>query len=460
MAVREEGKMNYDIIEAFRQIAAEKNLGMDYVLETVEDALISAVKKRFNLEEDEKANVRVEIDKTQGEITIFVTKKVVEKVEIPGREMTVEEASEFYEDVELGQELDVPLPFETFGRNAILTVKQMLIQKVREAEREKIFNEYKDRVGEIVNGVVQQIEKGNILVNLGRAEAIVPSRDQIKKEKFRQGDRIKAIITDVQNTNRGPQITLSRSSTDFLKKMFSMEVPEISEKIIEIKAIAREAGERSKVAVISNDARIDAVGACVGVKGVRVQNIVRELNNERIDIVPYSSEPMIFVTKALAPAKIVNIDTFPEDMKMLVAVADDKLSLAIGKAGQNARLAAKLTGWKINIMSETEYEALKKSEELEKVDIESVENIGAKIIQKLIQAGFETAQDVVSAELEKITEIEGIGPKTAEKIIAACAEAIADVEKEIEEQTALKGEVPSDMQFTPEDTAEPRVEDY
>lgn len=452
--------MNYDIIEAFRQIAAEKNLGMDYVLETVEDALISAVKKRFNLEEDEKANVRVEIDKTQGEITIFVTKKVVEKVEIPGREMTVEEASEFYEDVELGQELDVPLPFETFGRNAILTVKQMLIQKVREAEREKIFNEYKDRVGEIVNGVVQQIEKGNILVNLGRAEAIVPSRDQIKKEKFRQGDRIKAIITDVQNTNRGPQITLSRSSTDFLKKMFSMEVPEISEKIIEIKAIAREAGERSKVAVISNDARIDAVGACVGVKGVRVQNIVRELNNERIDIVPYSSEPMIFVTKALAPAKIVNIDTFPEDMKMLVAVADDKLSLAIGKAGQNARLAAKLTGWKINIMSETEYEALKKSEELEKVDIESVENIGAKIIQKLIQAGFETAQDVVSAELEKITEIEGIGPKTAEKIIAACAEAIADVEKEIEEQTALKGEVPSDMQFTPEDTAEPRVEDY
>jgi len=452
--------MNYDIIEAFRQIAAEKNLGMEYVLETVEDALISAVKKRFNLEEDEKANVRVEIDKAQGEITIFVTKKVVDKVAVPGREMTVEEASEHYQDVELGQELDVPLPFESFGRNAILTVKQMLIQKVREAEREKIYNEYKDRIGDIVNGVVQQVEKGNILVNLGRAEAIVPSRDQIKKEKFRQGDRIKAIITDVQNTNRGPQISLSRSSIDFLKKMFAIEVPEIAEKIIEIKAVAREAGERSKVAVISNDSRIDAVGACVGVKGVRVQNIVRELNNERIDIVPYSSEPMIFVTKALAPAKIVNIDTFPEDMKMLVAVADDKLSLAIGKAGQNARLAAKLTGWKINIMSETEYEALKRSEELERVDIEEVPNIGAKIIQKLVQAGFETAQDIIAAEISKITEIEGIGPKTAEKIVAACAAAAVEAEKRVEAESNVKIDVSTDMQFSPDDQAEPRVEDY
>jgi len=452
--------MNYDIIEAFRQIAAEKNLTIDYVLETVEDALVSAVKKRFNLEEDEKTNIRVEIDKTQGEITIYITKKVVEKVTNPGKEMTVQEASEYYEDVEIGQELDVPLPFESFGRNAILTVKQMLIQKVREAEREKIFNEYKDRVGDLVTGVVQQVEKGNILVNLGRAEAIVPMRDQIKKEKFRQGDRIKAIITDVQNTNRGPQISLSRSSTDFLKKLFSIEVPEIAEKIIEIKAIAREAGERSKVAVFSNDSRIDAVGACVGVKGVRVQNIVRELNNERIDIVPYSSEPMIFVTKALAPAKIVNIDIFFEDQKMLVAVADDKLSLAIGKAGQNARLAAKLTGWKINIMSETEYEALKRSEELEKVDIEVVHGIGPKLIQKLIQAGFETAQDIIAADVEKITSIEGIGPKTVEKIVAACTEAVAEAESQVEKEAAGTSEVSSEMQFSPDDQAEPKLEDY
>jgi len=390
--------MNYDIIEAFGQIAAEKNLAIDYVLETVEAALVSAVKKKYPSVED---NIRVEINRSEGEINVYLTKEVVEKIEDAGLEMTVEEASEFYEDVEVGQQLEIPLPFEEFGRNAIATAKQILIQKVREAEREKIFNDYKDKVGELINGNVQQIEKAGILVNLGRAEAIILQRDQIKKEKFRQGDRIRAIITDVQNSNRGPQISLSRSSDDFLRKLFANEVPEIAEKIIDIKAIAREAGERSKVAVYSNDDRIDAVGACVGVKGVRVQNIVRELNNERIDIVPWSSEPMIFVTKALAPAKIVNVDVFADESKMLVAVADDKLSLAIGKAGQNARLAAKLTGWKINIMSETEYEALKKSEEEERVDIEAVTDIAPRMLQKLLQAGFETAQDVVEADMDR-----------------------------------------------------------
>lgn len=449
--------MNYDIIEAFGQIAQEKNLDIDYVLETVEEAIASAIKKKYNIEEQD--NIRVEIDRKEGEITVYLTKTVVNEVTNPGLEMTVTEASEHYEDVEVGQELDVPMPFETFGRNAIITVKQVLIQKVREAEREKIFGEYEDRVGEIVSGNVQQIEKGNILVNLGRAEAIVPIRDQIKKEKFRQGDRIKAVITDVQNSNRGPQISLSRSSIDFLKKLFELEVPEIAERIIEIKAVAREAGERSKVAVSSNDDRIDAVGACVGVKGVRVQNIVRELNNERIDIVPWSSEPMIFVTKALSPAKIVNIDVFFDDQKMLVAVADDKLSLAIGKAGQNARLAAKLTGWKINIMSQTEYEALKKSEEEEKVDIESVGAIGPKMIQKLFQAGFETAQDVINAEIERLTDIEGIGGKTAEKILSACNDAIAEAEEEHQAEAA-EAEPTSEMEFSPEDEAQPRMEDY
>ncbi len=450
--------MNYDIIEAFGQIAQEKNLNMDYVLETVEAAIASAIKKKYNIEEQD--NIRVEINRKEGEITVYLTKTVVDEVTNAGLEMTVAEASEHYEDVEIGQELDVPMPFDAFGRNAITTVKQVLIQKVREAEREKIFGEYEDRVGEIVSGNVQQIEKGSIMVNLGRAEAIVPIREQIKKEKFRQGDRIRAIITDVQNSNRGPQISLSRSSVDFLKKLFELEVPEIAERIIEIKVVAREAGERSKVAVLSNDSRIDAVGACVGVKGVRVQNIVRELNNERIDIVPWSSEPMIFVTKALAPAKIVNIDVFSEDQKMLVAVADDKLSLAIGKAGQNARLAAKLTGWKINIMSETEYDALKKSEEEEKIDIENVSGIGPKIVKRLFKAGFETAQDVVSAEIDRLTDIEGIGAKTAEKIISACNDAIAEAEEKHEAEDVAEEESPSELEFSPEDEAQPRMEDY
>ena len=257
----------------------------------------------------------------------------------------------------------------------------------------------------IVTGTVQQIDKNNIIVNLGRAEGIIFAKEQIKKEKFRQGDRIKSYIYDVQKTNRGPQVFLTRASQDFLKKLFESEVPEIAEKIIEIKAIAREPGERSKIAVYSNDDRIDAVGACVGMKGSRVQNIVRELNNERIDIVPWSSEPMIFVTKGLAPAKIVHVDVFPEEKKMLVVVADDKLSLAIGKTGQNARLAAKLTGWKINIMSETEYNALRQTEELEKVDIEEIPEISEKIRAKLLSLGIETAQDIVQRELKNSSKL-------------------------------------------------------
>jgi len=447
--------MNYDILEAFGQIAKEKNLELEYVLQTVETALASAVKKKYNTED----NVRVEIDRSEGEIKVFLTKKVVENVTNAGQEMTVEEASEFYEDVELGQVLDVPMPFEDFGRNAIATAKQILIQRVREAEREKIFQEYKDKAGELITGNVQQVDKGNIIVNLGRAEAIIPPREQIKKEKFRQGDRIRAVILDVQDTNRGPQITLSRASADFLKKLFELEVPEIAERIIDIRAMAREAGERSKVAVYSNDDRIDAVGACVGVKGVRVQNIVRELNNERIDIVPWSSEPMIFVTKALAPAKIVNVDVFPADKKMLVAVADDKLSLAIGKAGQNARLAAKLTGWKINIMSATEYDALKKSEEEEKVDIEHIEALGAKLIQKLLQSGFESAQDIIRADKERLMSIEGIGEKTAEKVTAAAHAAIekAAAERAIPEETVASG---APLEFSPDDENTPKREDY
>ncbi len=449
--------MNYDIIEAFGQIAQEKNLELEYVMETVKTALKSAVKKKYNVESDD--NIRVEINRAEGEIQVFLTKKVVENVVNPILEMSVEEASEFYEDVELGQELDVPLPFEEFGRNAISTAKQILIQRVREAEREKIFQEYKDRVGELVTGNVQQVDKGNIIVNLGRAEAVITSREQIKKEKFRQGDRIRAVIVAVEDTNRGPQISLSRASNDFLRKLFEMEVPELAEKIIDIKAMAREAGERSKVAVYSNDDRIDAVGACVGVKGVRVQNIVRELNNERIDIVPWSSEPMIFVTKALAPAKIVNVDVYPIDRKMLVAVADDKLSLAIGKAGQNARLAAKLTGWKINIMSATEYDALKKSEEEKLVDIETVEAIAPKMIQKLIQAGFETAQDILAADIERLTKIEGVGDKTAEKIVEAAKQAVEKAEEELARQESAVSVKP-EMEFSPDDESQPRPEDY
>ena len=449
--------MQYDVLEALTHIATEKNLELEYVLETVEAALVAAAKKKFG----ENETIKADIDRLSGEIRMVCTKTVIDTVTDPVTEMTVEDAENYYEDVEIGQELDVPIDYMELGRNAIASAKQILIQKVREAERDQIYEEYINKVGQLITGTVQQSDKNNLIVNLGRAEGIVTVKEQIKKEKFRQGDRIKSYIYDVQRSNRGPQISLTRSSIEFLKKLFESEVPEIADKIIEIKAIAREPGERSKVAVYSNDDRIDAIGACVGVKGSRVQNIVRELNNERIDIVPWSSEPMIFVTKSLAPAKIVHVDIFHEEKKMLVVVADDKLSLAIGKTGQNARLAAKLTGWKINIMSETEYNALRQTEELEKVDIEEVTDISEKMRAKLLSVGIETAQDIVKKNVEKLIEIEGVGEKTAERLVEIGKDAInnkiIELEKAASESDIAK---PVEFEFSPEDSETHRLEDY
>lgn len=449
--------MDYDILESLTLIAQEKNLELEYVLETVESALIQAARKKFG----DNETIKADIDRNTGEVKVSWTKIVVDEIIDRANEALVDEAEEFYSDVEVGQELDFPLDFTVFGRNAIASAKQILIQKVREAEREQIFEEYIEKVGKLVIGTVQQVDKGNIVVNLGRAEGIILHKEQIKKEKFRQGDRIKSLIFDVQRSNRGPQINLTRSSPDFLKTLFEDEVPEIAEKIIEVKAIAREPGERSKVAVYSNDDRIDAVGACVGVKGSRVQNIVRELNNERIDIVPWSSEPMIFVTKSLAPAKIVHVDVSVEDQKMLVVVADDKLSLAIGKTGQNARLAAKLTGWKINIMSETEYNALRQTEEMEKVEIEDIEDLKEVMVQRLLSIGIETAQDIIEKGVVRLIELEGVGEKTAEKLVEQAKDAINNKIKKLE-QAASEGEVskPVEFEFTPDDSTTPRIEDY
>lgn len=426
--------MNYDILEAFNQIVRDKNIGMEYVVSTIEAALLSAAKRKFGSSD----NFSVEVDTEEGEIHVYQTKKVVEKVEDPLREISLVEALEDDPETELGDEIDTEIPFEDFGRNAIAAAKQIMIQRVREAEREMIFDEYKDRVGELVTGTVQQVDKGSVLVNLGRTEALLPAKEHIYREKYRQGDRIRAIIVDVQRTSKGPQITLSRARPEFLMKLFELEVPEINEKIIEIKAIAREPGERSKIAVMSHDERIDPVGACVGVKGSRVQSIVRELNSERIDIVLWSSQPQVFVTKALAPAKIVNIETFPGEDRMTVVVDDEKLSLAIGKSGQNARLAAKLTGWKINILSESEYKAMKQAEEMEKVDLDMIKGLTPKMMLNLSNAGFDTAQEIVSAPIENLLAVEGIGQKKAAQLIERANEAIE--KKKLEVGTDYTGE--------------------
>jgi N utilization substance protein A len=405
--------MNYEILEALSQITKNKNIEMDFVIETLENSLIQAAKKKFGNAE----NIRVEVDPTSGEITITATKKVVKEVADPITEILVEEARELVPRIKAGKEVEVPVGFEEFGRNAIAVAKQTLIQKVRDAERERIYEEYKNKVSTVVTGGVQQIEKGHIIVNLGRAEAVLPPKEQIPKERYRQGDRIRALILDVQKSTKGPQIVLSRANPEFVKKLFELEVPEIYERIIEIKSVAREPGERSKIAVSSIDDRVDPVGACVGVKGSRVQSIVRELSNERIDIVPWSANPENFATRALAPAKVVHVETYHDDNSMTIVVEDDRLSLAIGRAGQNARLAAKLTGWKINILSETEYREQKKLEDQLKIDVSELPGVGKKLRAILNANGIETVQQLAKSTVDELVEIEGVGTKRAASLV-------------------------------------------
>jgi len=449
--------MAFDMIEAMTLIAREKNIEFEAVLETLQGSLLAAAKKKYAYTD----NISFRFDRKNNELLMMVTKKVVEEVADKDTEISLKEAQEIDPEAEVGDEIDEYIDYETeFGRNAILTAKQILIQKVREAERDRIYEEYIDKVGTLASGVVQQIDKGNVIVNLGRGEGILPIKEQIPREKFRQGDRIRAFILDVQKSLKGPQVILSRVNNEFLRSLFALEVPEIYERVIEIKAIAREPGERAKIAVYSSDDRIDPVGACVGIKGVRVQSIVRELNNERIDIVPFSSNPEVFVTRALAPARVVYIDVFELEDKMTVAVEDEKLSLAIGRNGQNARLASKLTGWKVNIMSETEYNEAKKREAEMLVPVGQLEGIGAKISERLADADIGSVQRLANASVETLIKIEGLGQKTAEKLIEKAKQYVAKLEeeyearqKELAEKEAAEEEV-EEEKLTAEDVFE------
>jgi N utilization substance protein A len=407
--------MNYEILEALTRITKDKNIDMDFVIESLEAGLMLAAKKRFGNTD----NIKIDINRKSGEIKIIAAKKVVKEITDPNTEIILAEAKKLNPNVKSGGEVGVEIGFEEFGRNAILAAKQILIQRVREAEREKIYEEYKDKVEDIVTGAVQQVDKGNLLVNLGRAEGIIPLKEQISKEKYRQGDRIRAYVLDVQKTAKGPQIILSRAHPRFVQRLFELEVPEVYERIVEIKVVAREPGERSKIAVSSIDERVDPVGACVGVKGSRVQNIVRELSNERIDIVPWSAIPETFAARALAPAKVVHIDTYHDNNSMTVVVEDDRLSLAIGRSGQNARLAAKLVGWKLNILSESEYRERKKVADQLKIYVSELPGVGKKLKEKLTKSGIETIQDLAKSKIEDLTQIEGIGQKKAESLVEA-----------------------------------------
>ncbi len=406
--------MNYEIIEALRQIAQEKNVSRDLVIETLEIGLISAAKKRFNTGD----NVEVVIDQASGTIRVLAEKDVVAdgKLEDSGLEIELSYAQEIDPDAQSGGKVKEELPFADFGRNAIQTAKQILVQRVREAERERIFEDYQGRVGEIISGTVQQISRGDVLVNMGRTEAIVPLKEQIRKERYRQGDPIRAILVNVLRTSKGPQVVLSRTHPNLLVKLFQVEVPEIYEGVIEIKAVAREPGERAKIAVHSNDPRIDPVGACVGMKGSRVQAVVRELSNERIDIVPWTDDEAIFLSRALSPAQIKRVVVDRRNKQMAAIVDDDQLSLAIGKSGQNARLASQLTGWKVDILTETRHAEIQAEKEATVVHLADVDGIGKVMRDRLQEYGVQTANDLIEVPLDRLTTVPGLGEATASKI--------------------------------------------
>src|SRR5437867_1208077 len=339
--------MNYEILDALSQITREKSVDRALLVETLEQGLASAVRKKHGA----TADVEVKCSNDTGSISVALRKTVVETVDDAALQLTVEQARTFKSDARIGDVLTFPLSIAEFGRNAIQTAKQVLIQRVREAERERVYKEYADKIGILVRGVVQQVDRGNVIVKLDHSEGFLPAREQIPRSYHRQGDYVRAVVIAVDKSAKGPQVILSRTHPDFLRRLFESEVPEIAEGIVEIKAVAREAGFRSKISVYSTDPRVDAVGSCVGLKGSRVQSIVRELGGERIDIVPWSTDPSVFVSRALSPAKVMDVRVNEAEKRMNVIVADDQLSLAIGKGGQNARLAARLTGWKIDLVS-------------------------------------------------------------------------------------------------------------
>jgi N utilization substance protein A len=404
--------MNQDLNYLIEQVGRDKGIDREVIIEALEDAMLKASKKRYGLQKDIEARFNEEL----GEVELFQFKTVVEQVEDPDLEISLTEGKEMDSEAEIGDSLGVKLSIEDLGRIAAQTAKQVIMQRVRDAEGETTFNEYKDRKGEVITGFVQRIERGNIYVNLGRAEAILPKREQAPREVYKRGDRIRAYVLDVQRTPVGCQIYLSRTHPGFLAKLFEMEVPEISEGIVRVVNAAREPGERSKIAVYSNDADVDPVGASVGMKGSRVQSVVQELRGEKIDIIPFSSDHAKFVCNALSPAKVSKVYLNDEEKYMEIVVADDQLSLAIGKRGQNVRLASKLTGWKIDIKSESKMEKL--SEEVVE-RLTTLPGVGEIIARVLYDEGFYTIEDVAEANGEELGRICGIGDKKGEKIVEA-----------------------------------------
>lgn len=352
--------MNTEFIEALEEIEKTKGITKDAILDALEAALISSYKKNFGTAQ----NVEVVINRETGEIKVFAKKTVVEEITNPSLEISLEESKKIDDKYELGDTVMIEVTPKNFGRIAAQTAKQVVIQRIKDAEREVIYNEFINRENEIITGMVQRISKNNVYIDLGKTEGILPPAEQIEGETYKQGDRLKLYVLEVKKTTKGPQIILSRSHPGLIKRLFELEVPEIQEGIVEIYAIAREAGSRTKIAVFSKDPNVEPVGACVGIKGSRVKAIVDELNGEKIDIIVWSKDIKEFIANSLSPSSVTKVEIDEKNKSALVVVPDYQLSLAIGKEGQNARLAAKLTNWKIDIKSESQYKEMLKNGDL------------------------------------------------------------------------------------------------
>ncbi|MGD0438853.1 MAG: transcription termination factor NusA, partial [Bryobacteraceae bacterium] len=407
------------IFQSIEILSKEKGIDPRIVLDAVKDAMLIAARKHFRTTEDYVA----ELHEKTGALQLFSVKKVVEAVEDPAKEMTLAEARRINPEAEIGSEIRKQMKTDLLGRISAQTAKQVIFQKVREAERETVFNEYSGRTGELVNCTIKRVEGPDYILDLGKTEARLPKKEQSRLESYSVGDRVRCVIRIVDKSSKGPGVVVSRAAPELVMRLFEQEVPEIYDSTVTIKGCAREAGERTKIAVQSRDRDVDSVGACVGMKGMRVQSIIRELRGEKIDIIEYSDDPVVFATHALSPAKVSRISIVdPVEKHMEVIVDDSQLSLAIGKKGQNVRLAAKLLGWKIDIKSEEE-----KRQEVESqmaalvapgapVSVLIDYGLSEKVAERLVETGIGTIEKLGSMTPEELEEIQGIGPEMVEQI--------------------------------------------
>jgi N utilization substance protein A len=416
-----------ELLQIADAVAREKQIDRQIVLEAMEDAIQKAARSRYGQETE----VRAEINPKSGEIRLSRLLQVVDEVENVATQIATEEARRKNPAAQPGDWIAETLPPFDFGRIAAQSAKQVIVQKVREAERDRQFDEYKDRVGEIVSGLVKRVEYGNVVVDLGRGEAIIRRDELIPREMFRNGDRVRAYLFDVRREQRGPQIFLSRTHPQFMAKLFGQEVPEIYDGIVEIKAVARDPGSRAKIAVVSRDSSIDPVGACVGMRGSRVQAVVAELQGEKVDIIPWNPDIATFVVNALAPAEVAKVVLDEDRERIEVVVPDPQLSLAIGRRGQNVRLASQLTGWQIDLMTEAADSERRQREFKERTDLfQKALDADETLAQLLASEGFETVEEIAYVEIDHLASIEGFDEETAQELQRRALDTIARIEAE------------------------------